>query len=1250
MNEIQQAIRQLDGGAFQKLADDYLRRQGYTQLCSIGSVAGKNKTRVGTPDAYVAMPDGRYVFAEYTTQAEGLAKKLAADLAKCLDESKTGIPASEISGVILCFVGELAVGENQALCATGQAAGVTVTLIGLSQLASDLRRNHPGLALEYLGVAVDTGQVLSPEEFVLRHDAKRSAAPLDIGFCLREDQRDQITALLDTNGVVILSGPPGTGKTRLALAVCEQFGAAHPGCRVYCLLDRGRDLYDDLVTYLSEPGDYLIFVDDANRARHFGYVLDFLARQSEGRRYRIVATVRNYARDGVIRRARDVVEPHEVVLRAFTHQEMAAFLGQSFPKLAPHAVDRTQQIAWGNPRLAVMAARIALETNRLDSIANVGDLYAEYFDGMLLEQDALNRADLGRAAAIVALFRMVDRSDAEQMAFITSTFSVAADAFWEAVETLHRMEIVDLHDGEVAKMSEQVLATYLFYLCVFDRKWIRFDTLMEHFFPDRRSQLVDAVAPVLRDMGSAAVWERVGADVKATWQKYGTEGRDDARFLLMEAFFPLLETETLLELKRWVGGLAPEPLPPDQWCFEADKGTGDGHAAILGRFGDAGEDNRAIALELLLDWVARRHAGIPQALDILIRRVGFHRHSGVELARRQRAVADAVWKRSAEGADALFTQLFLALAAGYLQTHFEGSASAERFEIQWYYVNLRGTEDIAEVRVDLWQRIFALYRLPEYQDAVLDTVRRYFSRSHHDGGSVKVLKLDAGHVCAFMGEALDPGRYDHALFVQDYLEFLRRYGIKSRRALARRFRHPTWLVYRQLCRDRARWLKDGLTYAEFEARRRKEQRAFFARYRFGDYLKLLDQCREILDNAHRTNMDCGVNDQMTDVLVLLAERDGGLFRRVITRYLRLGDPLRLWAPCLVPGMLEVMGVDAAKRLLAGTPRKVRTYWLLAFYAALQPEQIAQSHIRALYARLRQAGEADLPRNLDFLLRYRALDERVIPKALTILLDRSGDGVPFWPVKMLFSEGSEVARGLADIFANDMTVLERAHHAIMRDRNWPGGLAKVFNHLLDADPEFVLRHIDSQFSRCRHTSVHDDHNDYGFLWRREDHHHLMVRVTRHIAAREAEDQNRVESYLAAYFRVPEGRHEPADLLARQDAVLDEVIRQESANVDLLRPIFLMVSEWSDDRRRRHIASFLQHNQDIAAFKQLDIEPRSWSASGSFVPVWERQKQFLQSLVPLCAGVALLEHRASLELRVGGYGQWIAQEKRREFMGY
>ncbi len=94
INEIQTKIKALNEGAFQKLADAYLHKKGYEPVNPLGSVIGSDKVRKGTPDTLVPLPNGKYVFAEHTTQQTDLYEKLNSDLNKCFDFEKLRLEPS----------------------------------------------------------------------------------------------------------------------------------------------------------------------------------------------------------------------------------------------------------------------------------------------------------------------------------------------------------------------------------------------------------------------------------------------------------------------------------------------------------------------------------------------------------------------------------------------------------------------------------------------------------------------------------------------------------------------------------------------------------------------------------------------------------------------------------------------------------------------------------------------------------------------------------------------------------------------------------------------------------------------------------------------------------------------------------------------------------------------------------------------------------------------------------------------------
>jgi hypothetical protein len=61
------------------------------------------------------------------------------------------------------------------------------------------------------------------------------------------------------------------------------------------------------------------------------------------------------------------------------------------------------------------------------------------------------------------------------------------------------MEVLDMFENEVVKISDQILSTYHFYLVFFKEKLIDFSILINDndLFPQYKRRLIDAINPIL---------------------------------------------------------------------------------------------------------------------------------------------------------------------------------------------------------------------------------------------------------------------------------------------------------------------------------------------------------------------------------------------------------------------------------------------------------------------------------------------------------------------------------------------------------------------------------------------------------------------------------------------------------------------------------------------------------------------------------------------------------------------------------
>lgn len=143
INSIQNAIKELEGGSFQKLFDAYLHKKfKFSNIQTLGVQEGTNKTTKGTPDSFVIDEDGKYILIMYgTVEADGF-KKLKKDILSCFNEDKLKIDVNKISKIICAFSStNLHVEQIEEL--RNMIQGINIDMIGLSTISHDLLVNFP---------------------------------------------------------------------------------------------------------------------------------------------------------------------------------------------------------------------------------------------------------------------------------------------------------------------------------------------------------------------------------------------------------------------------------------------------------------------------------------------------------------------------------------------------------------------------------------------------------------------------------------------------------------------------------------------------------------------------------------------------------------------------------------------------------------------------------------------------------------------------------------------------------------------------------------------------------------------------------------------------------------------------------------------------------------------------------------------------------------------------------------------------
>ena len=317
------------------------------------------------------------------------AAKIKADILSCFEKSKLSLNKDKIQKII-CGHCSTNIHIEQFEDIIDSIKGVEVELIGIDTLSHDLGLLYPHIAKDELGIAIDTNQFFDIDDFVKAYDANGINAPIDCHFFHRESEFIELCSSIHNNKVTILTGPSGIGKTRLAVEVCREEDNATT--KIFCVKSNGNLLYEDIKYYISDPGRYLIFLDDANMVISLDNVINTILTLSSDFDIRILISVRDYAKDRVINVISKYTTPNIIEIGQFKDDEIKDILKSNLGILNSSYLSKISTIANGNIRLAFLAGMKAIDEG-VHAIRNAEDIFKNYY-GNIIREAKLTREDI----------------------------------------------------------------------------------------------------------------------------------------------------------------------------------------------------------------------------------------------------------------------------------------------------------------------------------------------------------------------------------------------------------------------------------------------------------------------------------------------------------------------------------------------------------------------------------------------------------------------------------------------------------------------------------------------------------------------------------------------------------------------------------------------------------------------------------------------------------------------------------------
>lgn len=1244
LTDIKRRIDELDGGEFQNLCDAYLCCKGYGNGYSLGMYTGTNKTAKGNPDTYFLTADNKYVFVMYTTQKADFFNKAIEDMKKCFDYEKTGVKGDDVAEIIYCHTyGRLSAGEDKLLRDFCRQRGTLLTLIGLDTLGNEIFLHYPIIAKELLNVTLGTGQITSLDSFVQSHDKNKMSAPLKTTFLFREKEIDEAFEKLNKSNALVVYGPAGVGKTRFSIELCQKL-KNEQNYEVICIKSNGLEIYEDLYSAMESDKKYVAFVDDANELAGLQFVLDCLQNSSGQKISKIIITVRDYAKQGVIKKILDYEKPEKIKLGIFKDEDIRKLMEVCYDIKNNICLDRIIDIAEGNARIAMLAGKLLKDTGNLESIMDASELYVNYYNKPLKDILSSSKTEI-YTAGILAFLQSIRLDALEKLSDIFSVLSITTNDFVEDVKHLYSLEIVDLCNDTATKISDQSFGNYLLKYVFIDEKLIPLDLMIKVCFDFNQKRTISACNVLLNVFSDPKVYSYLVEQISKLWE---TLKDDEKKFPpFFKAFHMIRPTETLILLQERIENENAKEFDAAGIAFKNNNdGTQiiDEIIEILCSFHNCQQLPEAI--ELLIEYYLKRPDLFNEVYTAFIREFGidknsfnFNYYSITESVKR-------LYNHIKTNNDNNLLVLFVKIAIYYLNFVFSQAEGGRRNTFTWYTIPVAATPEVMKYRKILLNELKHIYCEGKFNKEIEGVLTRYCS-GHTEYIDYNIVKEEYSDILSILA-VLNVDNLYHCSIVAHIKQVFEDAEIEYDHDFVNRFiESDKNKIFCTLKGNRKDYLSMGREEEHYQRRLAIEK--LIDGYSINDYEFLLQIAKEV---EMAFEYDLYDFSEGLSCALDIASKDDSLYVKIIELYLRFDTPCNVFPVNILKRMFELVSANEVKALIEKYDFSQKNTWLWYFYVELPEKDISQKYADEILAflseppmQIKSAGY----RQLECIKKYEVVDDKIFIKASHTILNNY-EKSPFvfsLYFQLLFNIYHISPQNLIALYCFDETLLLSIYLKCIEYSNHFDFDGAFLVEFLKMAPDFIVAYINQAVRQSDYKyRVYNSYMERLIkIWEEQDYIDKMNLIIELLFSRLEDRPGEFKECAKVLFTLKQSNK---DIISKQDEWINQFIENKNTDCSRMHSLFEVISELSNDRRRKALLKFISINSNYDDFEELPLEPSSWGGSGSMIPYMQNRITYLSSLIPFLSGVKYLKHKQKVEYYIEIWKECIKQEEVRELL--
>lgn len=1149
----------------------------------------------------------------FTTQQNKIYDKLHEDISKCFKLVDEKLPVEKIETIICCHTSSnLDVKEDNKLHEYCNEKGVNLEIYGIDKIANLVYNVHPEL-MKLLNLSINTNQILPIDDFVKLNDNNMMTAPLNTVFHYREEELQNIIVSLKTNSVVIIGGKSGVGKTRLALEVAKSYEKTED-YKIFCVKSNNLEIYNDLVSKIKKGENYLFIVDDANELKQFNLMLEYVNKLSDNYHVKIIATVRNYIKEEVINLVKKYTNPEIIDISKFTDNQIKNLIENNIGIRNNLFVEHIIRISEGIPRFAYMAGKLAVEKQNLSSISDASQLYENYYKKYMSKLLETDRAVL-ITAGILAFNKSIKLQDLEFFKEFLIRLGISISDFKNAIDKLNRIEFIDVIKGKVAIFDDQCLSNYILYYIFLDKKIIKLSDMVEVFYIYSRSRTIDALHTILNIFRSEKTLEYLKEEILRVWNKFEKENSQYYESFVRDfhIYKPIKGFKIAVEK---IKNIEEKEFNITEINFDR-KDFYNSNSPLEYLTGYQNSNELLKVYQLLMKYAGKTSSTLIESYNWLEAYYGLQPK---DTDNTQKIICEYLLEDINKGNSN-------AMAIGYMWAKYLLSYSFESiipdknnsFIIRSWHIDYDSY--ISEYRKASWYILNSLVSKLQWKDKVLAFLGEFADKIYHKNSSskidIKILEEDLVKIENILLQ-YETTRIGYLKVLSKIINSVKKLGMTLKEEFEKYLIGIEWEIY-SLFRNDIRFYE--MNIEEYKAYRKKQIIKYFSNNNL-DEAELISLLDIMLEDPLLKEDTYNINKALT---YLINNSDIYDYKKLFNALINTGWNINIRPEVILEKILNNANYREILTDLNNIDADLKNEWIY-FYFAILPDNCVDTY---MYKELVNFVKFDIKnnkinnfRNLSIL--DKIVDPNIYIEISKILIENFSEtkDVSCSYLEGLFDEGLYTPEKLLLLYKDEVEVLYNIYFKLLEQGITFDYTGEFFIVFIKNNEEFLRKYSDIYIMRKAWNTGNED-GRIERLWKSENFIEYFDLIF----------YNMLESNIGYYDKASLASELFINTSDEEKVEENQYIWlkhsiSENANKENIVNIFNIICELNEELRKFSIKIFLNNNYNFETFKKISLFPRVMSGFGSFIHLFEKRINFIQSLYPLMEGIEFLDHEEYL----------------------